>query len=200
MSDEIRKIADAQEAAESAPAVRLKADGTPRQKPGPKPGSVRKAPAPRKTAAATARKPAESGHVDYRPALLGLAQLPQMALGLAARIFNRPKLALDGLAVGIHAPVIADALNETAKTEAQAAALLDKLMVVGPWGLVIAAALPLGAQFLVNHEVAAANSALGTLTPEELVETAQERMRVVEKHQQAAWVRETLAQPVPAMA
>lgn len=150
--------------------AKLNKDGSVRRKPGPKPGGVRRAAAPGKAPASRAKK--SDGAVDYRPAIIGLAQIPQMVLGLGARFLKRPQLALDGLTIGVHAPALASALNETAQTETRLQALLDRLMVVGPYGLVIAAAAPLVAQILVNHGVAEPNPELGTLGPEDLMSRA----------------------------
>ncbi|WP_369335646.1 hypothetical protein OG559_31145 (plasmid) [Micromonospora sp. NBC_01405] len=144
--------------------------GTVRKKPGPKPGSKRAprtAPAPGKAAAP---RPKSAGGVDYRPAITGILQIPQMILGMLGRFTKRPALQLDGLTVGIHAPVIAEALNETARTEQAVASALDRLMVAGPYGLVIAATLPALMQVLANHEVIEPNPQMGTYAPEQLAE------------------------------
>lgn len=154
--------------------VRLNRDGSVRRKPGPKPGQtrrVRRAPAPgqRPPSAASPNKP------DYRPALLGLFQLPQLALGLAAKFAKEPAkdaLLLDGMTVGIHAPVVAEALNTTAQTEQGLARLLDKLSTVGPYSLVVMAILVPGAQILANHGVIAPNEQMGVMSREALIATA----------------------------
>lgn len=174
--DVLERPAEAEET-DTAEAT-LNRDGSVRRKPGPKPGSVRKprsAPAPGKTAAAkTAR--ARVGDVDYRPAILGLAQIPQMILGLVSRLAKKPEtrqaLQLDGISIALHSPPIADALNTTAKTEQGLARLLDNLMTVGPYGLVIAAAVPAVCQVLANHGVVDANPQMGTYSAEELAEMA----------------------------
>jgi hypothetical protein len=82
--------------------VTLNARRIVRRKPGPKPGSarrpgVKRAAAPGMKAPTMPRKaPAQ----DYRPAILGLLQLPQLALGLAAKFAKsertRVALTLDG--------------------------------------------------------------------------------------------------------
>lgn len=162
------------------PDVQVNKDGSVRRKPGPKPGTSRRpagarkapSPGPRLTPA-----PRKASSADYRPALLGLLQLPQLGLGLVSRFVRseetRTALQLDGLTVGIHSGNMAEALNTTAQTDEKLAKLLDKLSTVGPYSLVITAVITPVAQVLANHGVIGANPQMGVLTAEELVATAQ---------------------------
>jgi hypothetical protein len=156
----------------------LNRDGTVRKKPGPKPGAPRKvgrakAPAPGQRPPTAPRK---TSSADYRPALLGLFQLPQVGLGLAAKFAKRDELktalVLDGMTVGIHAGNMAEALNTTAQHDEKLAKLLDKLSTVGPYSLVLTAVLTPIAQVLANHGVVAPNPQMGILPAEELVALA----------------------------
>lgn len=159
--------------------VKLNRDGSVRRKPGPKPGSARrpgsrpKAPSPGFRAPTTPKK---ATSVDYRPAILGLAQLPQLALGVAARLAKREEtrtaLVLDGMTVGVHAGNVAEALNTTAQTEDKLAKILDKLSTVGPYSLVVMAVLTPTIQILANHGVVGANEQMGILPADKLVELA----------------------------
>ena len=100
----------------------------------------------RPTVAAPAAKPsgrAKASEVDYRPGLLGIAQLGAGVLSMVSPV--------DAQVLVDHGPNIAEALNETAKTNPNLASLLDKVLTMGPWGLVIAAVLPAAAQVAVNH-------------------------------------------------
>lgn len=153
--------------------VRFNRDGSVRRKPGPKPGTrrTRTAPAPPRRPAATARKASEP---DYRPALLGLAQVPQLLLGMVARLTGKNAFALDAMTVGLHAPALAHAVNETAKSQPNVAAMCERLAAVGPYGLIVTAASGVIAQMLCNHGVIPANDATGLLSPEGLVERAAE--------------------------
>lgn len=157
--------------------VRLNADGSVRKKPGPKPGqkrTPRRAPAPGLRPPAAPRKPSS---VDYRPALLGLAQIPQLILGVAAKFAKtdetRAALALDSMTVGIHAAPVAEAVNTTAQTDERLAKLCDKLATVGPYSLVVSAVLVPVAQCMANHNVIPANEAMGILPPPRLVALAE---------------------------
>jgi hypothetical protein len=116
----------------------VRTDGTPRRKPGrpPKPGAARK-------------PPARGRATDYRPGILGLAQVVAFPLTVAGRY--RPPLALDGAAVATHAPDIAEALSVLAAERPEVAAALDRVLSAGPYGLLIGACVPLVAQIGVNH-------------------------------------------------
>jgi hypothetical protein len=165
---------------ESAQPV-LNRDGSVRKKPGPKPGGSRKPGARAKAPTPGQRTPAapkRAAQADFRPALLGLFQIPQLGLGLAAKFAKTDKtrtaLVLDGMTVGIHAGSMAEALNTTAQHDEKLARLLDKLSTVGPYSLVISAVLvPIG-QVLANHGVMPANPQMGILPPDELVGLAQQ--------------------------
>jgi hypothetical protein len=135
-----------------------RADGTPKAKPGRKgsgaaPAAPRAVSAPRpRTTAATGRPAARkspTGAVDYRPGLNGWLQILSLPLALAGRV--RPVLALDAAAVSIHGPGVTDALNTVAQDQPEVAAVLDKIMAVGPYGVLIGAIIPLVAQIGANH-------------------------------------------------
>lgn len=116
---------------------KLKADGSFARKRGPRKGVS--AP-PRRTSAAS-----KKAGTDYRPGLNGIFQM--VAVPLA---FKAPA---DAAAVGMHGPNISEALNELAKERPEVAAVLEKLLAVGPYGLVLSATLPLVIQILHNHDV-----------------------------------------------
>lgn len=160
----------------AAQGVKLNADGSVRRKPGPKPGTKRtprKAPAPGLRAPAAPKK---TSSADYRPAILGLLQLPQLALGMAAKFAKddaaKEALILDGMTVGIHAPNIAEALNTTAQNEPKLAQILDRLSTVGPYSMVVMAVLTPAVQILANHGVVPPNEAMGVLPKETLIAAA----------------------------
>jgi hypothetical protein len=112
----------------------------------------------------SASRPAQP---DYRAAVAGLLQLPAMALGVGAR-FN-PAFGLDSAALALHTPPIADAVHYLALDDARIAAILDRVMQVGPYGALVAAVSPLIVQILCNHGVIKPNATVGALTPEELL-------------------------------
>lgn len=138
-----------------------KADGSPKAKPGRPSGTPDKSPRsrtrrrisasapPRRTSKTRPAKKPE--HPDYVPGLLGIAQLfaaPLMVAGLKS-----PALALDAAAITVHAESIAQAMQETAEQVPQFAAVLDKVLTVGPYGALLGAVLPFGVQLLANHGV-----------------------------------------------
>lgn len=99
------------------------------------------APAPPKRSARSARK--TKGSEDYRPGLVGLASIVALPLRFVSPV--------DSATVLAYAPELAEAINETAKDVPQVAALCDRLLQVGPYGLIIGVALKIGAQVAENH-------------------------------------------------
>lgn len=126
-----------------------------------------KAPA-RKSKKAAGARPAAGAGPDYRTAMLGLLQVPAFALGMGAK-FN-PKLGLDAAAITLHAPAVADAVAATAEQDDRIAAVLDRVLAVGPYGALLGAVVPLALQLAANHGVIPPAPEAGILTPEQLVD------------------------------
>lgn len=97
---------------------------------------------------------------DYRPGIEGIGQLAAGAL-----LFVAPA---DGAAIMFHTPTIAQALNDLAQENPTVAALLDRLLQVGPYGALLAAVAPLAIQILVNHDKLPAGF-MGSAPPDALV-------------------------------
>lgn len=150
-----------------------RADGTPKAKPGPKRAAGSAAPAPRRAPSPGPRKaprmPAAPKQPDYRPAILGLLQVPMMALTMLGRQTKNPALQADGHALAMHAPGLAEALNETARQQPQVARALETVLKAGPYGAIIGAVVPLVMQLAANHKVISPIPAMGVHPPEELV-------------------------------
>lgn len=136
-----------------------KADGSPRGKPGRKGGS---------SSGTTTRRRREPARVDYKTPILGLFQLPAGVLAIAG--MQRPVFAADAAAITVHAPNIAQALDDLAHERPEVAAVLDRVLQVGPYGVLIAATVPLALQVLANHE-ALPQGALGTVPPAQLIDS-----------------------------
>lgn len=85
------------------------------------------------------------GRVDYAKPLRGLGQLLAFPLSFV------PATRMDALAITAHWPAIADALDETAQNNVELAAVLDRVVKVGPYGALLTAVTPLLAQIAVNH-------------------------------------------------
>lgn len=159
--------------------IAVNKDGSIRKKPGPKPGTTRKAPAARAKAPGfkAPSQPKKAPGNDYRPAIVGLLQLPQMGLALVSRFVKNEKtktaLQLDGMTVGIHSGNMAEAINTTAQHDEKLAAVLEKLATIGPYSLVISAIMVPVVQVLANHGMVAPNAQMGVLGPDELLATAQ---------------------------
>lgn len=121
---------------------RLTRDGKPMKKRGPRKGT---APSPRRTATPRANSRKPSSGTDYRPGINGIFQM--LAVPLA---FTAPA---DAAAIGHHGPNIAEALNDLAKERPEVAAALEKVLSAGPYGLLLAAVVPLGVQLAHNHDL-----------------------------------------------
>jgi hypothetical protein len=147
---------------EDAPYGRLP-DGTPRAKPGRKPGQKTGTGASRPRTRTTKTTPALT---NYRDPLLGLFQIPAGALAIAG--MQKPVFAADAAAITIHAPNIAEALDQLAQERPEIAAVLDRVLQVGPYGVLIAAVAPLALQVLTNHGVIPIG-VMGTQHPQTLV-------------------------------
>jgi hypothetical protein len=78
-----------------------------------------------------------------------LLQIAAVPLALGGKL--RPALALDAAAVAMHGPDIAEALNAIAANRPEVAAALDRVLSIGPYGLLIGAVIPLIAQVATNH-------------------------------------------------
>ncbi len=158
-----------------------KADGTPKKKPGPQKktgAAVPRAPrpasrgaAPRKT---TTRRTSAPVAQDYREGIAGILQLIAIPLSLAGRA--KPELAYDAATIVAFTPRLADFGNNTAQNEPRIAALLDKVMTIGPYGEGIAIVLAMGAQMMVNHKVlpVEVGKTMGAMEPDALMQYVQD--------------------------
>ena len=143
----------------------LKADGTPRAKPGRKSSPGSGTTARRSTGSSRSRK----NQKDYRPAVTGLIQMVAFPLTMAGTA--KPEFALDGAALIVHSPAVADALHEIAINNPEVARVLESLMAVGPYGALIGAVIPLAIQICANHKIlpSEVTTNLGALPPEDLM-------------------------------
>jgi hypothetical protein len=142
-----------------------KADGTPREKPGPKPGaSAGSGPRPKPSQARSKAK--SKGSTDYRPGLMGIGQMFALPLSFSEKTLP------DAWAIEQTFPGIAEALNDLAAERPEVAAMLDRLLAVGPYGALIAAILPLVIQIATNHGYIPAEVAtnLGAQDPKAIID------------------------------
>lgn len=146
-----------------------RADGAPRAKPGrASTGTAPRmvgAPKPRKTA----RPPVKKNEPDYRPGIMGLLQIPIMGMSMIGRQTKNPALQADGMALAMHAPALAEALNETARAQPAVGRALESIMKAGPYGAIIGAMVPLVMQLAANHKLMNPAPAMGIHDPADLV-------------------------------
>jgi hypothetical protein len=81
---------------------------------------------------------------------------------------RKPVFAADAAAITVHALPIASALDDLAHEDAAVAAVLERVLQVGPYGALLAAVAPLVLQVLANHE-AIPPGTLGTIPPDQLI-------------------------------
>ena len=127
-----------------------KADGTPRSKPGRRPGQKSGTGTTTRKSAST-RATSSPAFTDYKTPILGLMQIPAGALAIAG--MQKPVFLADSAAITIHGENIATALDQLAQERPEVAAVLDRVLQVGPYGVLIAAVAPLVLQILANHNV-----------------------------------------------
>lgn len=114
---------------------------------------------------------------DYRPGIMGLLQLPAGVLAIAG--LNKPELAADAATITVYGPPIAEALNDLAYERPEIAAVLDRVLAVGPYGALIAAVAPMALQILCNHG-AIPSGILGTVPKESLLAEMARREKAYE--------------------
>lgn len=117
--------------------------------------------------------------------LNGLAQIGQ-GIALALRQYA------DAATLGTHFPPVASELAKLADHYDVIAKPIDLLIQVGPFGALIAAAMPLVTQLAVNHRMAPAGM-MGTVPPETLsaqMQAQMMRMQAEMMRQQALAVKE----------
>jgi len=129
-------------------------------------------PAKRTTAKATAAKatpapdvtPGKSLNQQRFEGLLGLAQLGQGICLMAG-------LHADAMTIGQHFPPVAKEIANIADDNDSVAQPLDFIIKVGPYGALIAAAMPFVMQILANHKVIDPAKAIGQgIVPPEVLE------------------------------
>lgn len=123
------------------------------------------------------------GGTDYRPGILGLLQLPAGVLAVAG--LNKPELAADAATLTVYAPGVADAVNDLANERPEIAAVLDRVLAVGPYGALLAAVTPMVLQILCNHEVIP-SGILGTVPKEALLAHMEQERAAQEAQLKAA--------------
>lgn len=170
-----------------------RADGSPRAKPGRKPKGRPAAPRP-PSARSSSSAPRKPKTPDFRPGIIGLAQLVAAPLLIAGQMGNRAALA-DAGAITMHAPAIADGMQTTAEQDERFAAVLERVLAAGPWAALIAPVVGLAVQLGANHGLIppAMAQMAGALPPDSLIE----HLAAQQAHVRAAWEAAAAAAPEP---
>lgn len=183
-----------------------RADGTPKAKPGSprggrgpgrrlagagamgrrrRTGKTKTAPAPPRTRAprATVKRP------DYKTRVKALGQVIAWPLSL------RPSTAPDAVALSVHVPLLADAVDKSAEElPGWLLGVLDSVAKMGPWTLMVEALTPLAAQIATNHGLLpiGLTKAFGAVPPELLMAraAAEAKRSAAAEADEAAWQAE----------
>lgn len=126
-----------------------------------------------KSSSGSTRPKKTKNGTDYTEGIAGLLSLPATALYVAGTAGKEPNLALiaDANAIAIATPKIAVAVSDLANERPEIAAVLDKILKVGPYGALLTAVVPMVAQILANHKVIPAGIA-GTKSAEDYLSEA----------------------------
>lgn len=108
-----------------------------------------------------------AGMPDYRPGVMGLLQIPTVALAMLGRV--NPVYALDAATLQLHAAPIAQAVHDTATADDRVAAILDKVLAAGPYGALLGALIPVALQIAANHGAIPVEPSMGILSGDQLV-------------------------------
>ena len=103
----------------------------------------------------------------------GITGMVQMAAGLCLVADSRTAddniaFRADAVTLASNAKALADACVETARHNAQFAAVLDKVTKAGPYAALVGVTMSVGAQIAMNHGVAA-GAMLGAKDPKEIL-------------------------------
>lgn len=109
---------------------------------------------------------------DYREAVTGLLQVPAMALTMIGTSTKKPEYLADAFMISHHSPGIASAISDIANDRPEVAAVLDKVLKVGPYSALLTALMPLAIQIAANHKLIQPGMA-GTYSSEQILEFAQ---------------------------
>jgi len=161
-------------------------DGNVRDKPGRKPGQpngtgraaqkaaagTKKAaptPPPKKATAPKQAPPAKKTAVDYRPGIMNLLGQGIGTAAILGLVRGRHDIMADAAAVDQGAPALAELANQAAEQWTFVAAILDKLLKIGPFAASGGGVLIMLAQLAVNHRVMPPGIVPGTVAPERLI-------------------------------
>lgn len=122
------------------------------------------------------RRRAPSAPSEPSPAetVRGLLQIPATAVVMVGQRVESVPLVADGATILVHGPAFAQAVEEIAKHDPRVAAILEKLVTFGPYGMFVTVCVIAGAQFARNHDEknAAILEGFGAVPPHEIITQA----------------------------
>lgn len=120
---------------------------------------------------------AKSPSVDYRAAAAGILGLFELGFALAGKVTGSTPLVLDAATIHIYTPDAAEVLDEAARESEWIASVLEKAMMVGPYGKAAVLVFGMGAQLAANHGLIPPSPDAGVLDPEALMGRLNESAR-----------------------
>lgn len=146
-----------------------------RPSPPPKRSTRRPATGTRAKARRTAqKKPPPSPEPTPAEAIRGILQIPAAGLIITGQRVESVALVADGATILVHGPPVAEAIQTIAENDPRVMALLEKVLAFGPYGLLLAALMPMTAQFIRNHNEPAAPilEGFGAVPPDRIIVAA----------------------------
>jgi hypothetical protein len=106
------------------------------------------------------RPPTGHDREFYKQNVAGVLQIA------GAAVF--PASPADACAIIVHTPSLSESIADLAQQDSRVAAILDKLLEIGPYGALLSAVMPLVVQILANHGIIKPG-AMGSMPAEEII-------------------------------
>lgn len=131
-----------------------KKDGTPKQRPGRKPGSTitTMSTTPRRRTSASAQR--RKLYTIRSAAIQDTLQLVAIGISMAGQFRQSAPLAADAILIGSNAEGIGNAVAEAAEQSEEIANAVDKLIGTTPYAPIIAVVMPVAVGIFANHNAA----------------------------------------------
>lgn len=126
-------------------------------------------------ASTATRSPRPPSGPNYRPAATTVLIVPATVLAVLGKVTGNRAFFADSAAITRATPDLADAVHAVALEDARAAALLENIGKVSPYGALFATAGALLIQCLANHRLVPPVPEMGILTVEQLIGPEPER-------------------------
>jgi hypothetical protein len=140
-----------------------------------RPAKGRQTTGPKKPARSRTKTKAPAGsRTEVIDAVRGVMQIPATGFVIAGQRTGSVPLVADGATILVHGPMLASAIEDVANHDPRAMAMLEKLIVFGPYSALATALVIMGAQFWRNHDESKAPilEGFGAIPPEAIITQA----------------------------